>query len=81
MGQREKELFVYADLVFTSAHSLREAKGYVHPRVYAFPSSVDSDKLLEQTSWDATWAAMNYLIEGVVADRQDWLPYSIVSTA
>jgi UDP-galactopyranose mutase len=38
---REAELFRRADLVFTGGQSLYEAKRTQHPRVYAFPSSVD----------------------------------------
>jgi glycosyltransferase involved in cell wall biosynthesis len=41
LRQRETELFGAADLVFTGGHSLYEAKRSRHPRVYAFPSSVD----------------------------------------
>jgi hypothetical protein len=39
--EREDRLFELADLVFTGGHSLHEAKRRRHPRVYAFPSSVD----------------------------------------
>ncbi len=38
----ESELFRRADLVFTGGHSLYEAKRAKHPRVHAFPSSVDA---------------------------------------
>ena len=37
----EQELLKQADLVFTGGHSLYEAKRERHPRVFAFPSSVD----------------------------------------
>lgn len=37
----ERELFERADLVFTGGQSLYEAKRERHPRVYAFPSSID----------------------------------------
>ena len=37
----EQELLDHADVVFTGGHSLWEAKRGRHPRVYAFPSSVD----------------------------------------
>jgi UDP-galactopyranose mutase len=37
----EEELLRRADLVFTGGHSLYEAKKERHPRVFAFPSSVD----------------------------------------
>jgi UDP-galactopyranose mutase len=38
---RERDLIDRADLVFTGGHSLWEAKRGLHPRVYAFPSSID----------------------------------------
>jgi glycosyltransferase involved in cell wall biosynthesis len=38
---RERALMSRADLVFTGGHSLWEAKRSLHPRVHAFPSSVD----------------------------------------
>ncbi len=38
----EAELFRRADLVFTGGQSLYEAKRSQHPRVYAFPSSIDT---------------------------------------
>ena len=41
MRQAEAELMARADLVFTGGLSLYEAKRPQHPRVYAFPSSVD----------------------------------------
>lgn len=41
LNEREDELFADADVVFTGGHSLYEAKRSRHPRVYAFPSSVD----------------------------------------
>jgi UDP-galactopyranose mutase len=37
----ERRLFAQADLVFTGGYSLFEAKRPHHPRVFAFPSSVD----------------------------------------
>jgi UDP-galactopyranose mutase len=40
---REQELLDRADLVFTGGQSLYEAKCDRHPRVHAFPSSVDVD--------------------------------------
>lgn len=39
--QNEKTLMSHSDLVFTGGYSLFEAKCEQHPRVYAFPSSVD----------------------------------------
>jgi UDP-galactopyranose mutase len=42
LGERERELFALADLVFTGGQSLYEAKRLHHPNVHAFPSSVDA---------------------------------------
>lgn len=42
LREREIELFERADIVFTGGQSLYEAKRQQHPRVYAFPSSVDA---------------------------------------
>jgi UDP-galactopyranose mutase len=42
LRDRERELFKRADLVFTGGQSLYEAKRHQHPRVYAFPSSIDA---------------------------------------
>jgi len=42
LREREAELLTRADLVFTGGQSLYEAKQSSHPRVYAFPSSVDA---------------------------------------
>lgn len=39
----ESELMSRADLVFTGGQSLYEAKRGLHPRVYAFPSSIDAE--------------------------------------
>lgn len=41
MRLREQELLARADLVFTGGQTLYEAKRGKHPRVFAFPSSVD----------------------------------------
>jgi UDP-galactopyranose mutase len=41
LREREAELFRRADLVFTGGQSLYEVKRHQHPRVYAFPSSID----------------------------------------
>jgi UDP-galactopyranose mutase len=41
LGINERKLFSVCDLVFTGGISLFEAKREQHPRVYAFPSSVD----------------------------------------
>jgi UDP-galactopyranose mutase len=42
LGERERKLFDVADIVFTGGQSLYEAKRGRHPRVHAFPSSVDA---------------------------------------
>jgi glycosyltransferase involved in cell wall biosynthesis len=39
--EHEVQLFSTADLVFTGGESLYQAKRDLHPRVYAFPSSID----------------------------------------
>lgn len=39
--EQEKRLIQQADLVFTGGYSLYEAKQKRHPRVFAFPSSID----------------------------------------
>ena len=39
----ETELLSCADLVFTGGYSLYEAKANAHPRVYPFPSSVETE--------------------------------------
>ena len=41
LGEREKELFSVADVVFTGGISLYEAKKTQHSNVHAFPSSID----------------------------------------
>ena len=41
LGERERELFKRAALVFTGGQSLYEAKRNQHHAVYAFPSSID----------------------------------------
>jgi glycosyltransferase involved in cell wall biosynthesis len=41
LAERERALLECADLVFTGGQSLYEAKRRRHPRVHAFPSSVD----------------------------------------
>jgi glycosyltransferase involved in cell wall biosynthesis len=43
LKERESELFVKADLVFTGGYSLYEAKKHRHPDVHAFPSSIDME--------------------------------------
>jgi UDP-galactopyranose mutase len=42
LAEREREILRIADLVFTAGHELFEAKRAHHPRVHAFPSTVDA---------------------------------------
>jgi glycosyltransferase involved in cell wall biosynthesis len=42
LAKHEAALFARADLVFTGGQSLYAAKRSLHPRVYAFPSSIDA---------------------------------------
>lgn len=42
LARQEAALFAAADLVFTGGQSLYRAKRGLHPRVYAFPSSIDA---------------------------------------
>lgn len=41
LGERERELFKKADVVFMGGQSLFEAKRNEHPNAYVFPSSID----------------------------------------
>jgi glycosyltransferase involved in cell wall biosynthesis len=63
LHEREAALFKRADLVFTGGQSLYEAKRSQHPRVYAFPSSVDVPHF-----------AQAHTIEDEPADQRD-LPH------
>ena len=47
---REQGLFRQADLVFTGGQSLYEAKKEQHPKVYAFPSSIEVDHFAKARS-------------------------------
>ena len=49
----ETELFARADLVFTGGQSLYEVKKSQHPRVHAFPSSIDRDHFMQSRTFDA----------------------------
>lgn len=42
LAEREAQLFGAADVVFTGGESLYQAKRRRHPRVHAFPSSIDA---------------------------------------
>jgi hypothetical protein len=44
---QEERLVAKADLVFTGGESLYQAKRGLHPRVYAFPSSIDRGHFLQ----------------------------------
>jgi glycosyltransferase involved in cell wall biosynthesis len=49
LRERERQLFAWADVVFTGGHSLYEAKSKQHDNVYPFPSSVDVDHFAKAT--------------------------------
>ena len=51
LRQREGDLFARADLVFTGGQSLYEVKRRQHPRVWAFPSSVDVAHFRQARAW------------------------------
>jgi glycosyltransferase involved in cell wall biosynthesis len=77
LKELEKELFKKADLVFTGGQSLYEAKQKQHPRVHAFPSSIDKDhfaqarQALEQPSDQASIAQPRIGFFGVIDERMD----------
>jgi UDP-galactopyranose mutase len=48
--RNESELLSIADLVFTGGQSLYEAKRDRHPRVFAFPSSIDKEHFAQARS-------------------------------
>jgi Glycosyltransferase len=48
--ENEKKLLASADLVFTGGQSLYEAKKDRHPRVFAFPSSIDKEHFAQARS-------------------------------
>ena len=60
LRELEPELFRRADLVFTGGHSLYASKRRRHPRVHAFPSSVDAHHFLRA--------------RGALADPEDQAP-------
>ena len=53
LRELEAELFARADLVFTGGQSLYEVKKSQHPRVHAFPSSIDRDHFMQSRTFDA----------------------------
>jgi UDP-galactopyranose mutase len=77
LKDREAELLVRADLVFTGGLSLYEAKQGRHPNVFAFPSSVDVPhfrraRTIEQDPPDqATIPAPRLGYFGVIDERMD----------
>ena len=77
MHAREAELIERADLLFTGGQSLYEAKRGRHPRVYAFPSSVDLDHFcrarepLAEPPDQATVARPRLGYFGVIDERMD----------
>lgn len=77
LKELEQELFKKADLVFTGGQSLYEAKQKQHPRVYAFPSSIDkahfgqARQLLPQPADQAGIAEPRMGFFGVIDERMD----------
>jgi UDP-galactopyranose mutase len=73
--EREAELLRRADLVFTGGQSLYEAKRDRHPRVFAFPSSIDAAHFAqarERRREDTGPAARPQLgYYGVIDERMD----------
>lgn len=77
LREREAELFKRADLVFTGGQSLYEAKRHQHPRVYAFPSSIDAKhfaqarQITEDPADQASLARPRLGFFGVIDERFD----------
>lgn len=77
LRELEQELFRKADLVFTGGQSLYEAKKEQHPRVYAFPSSIDkvhfgqARQALPQPEDQASIAEPRIGFFGVIDERSD----------
>jgi len=73
----EQELLDRADVVFTGGQSLYEAKKDRHPRIFAFPSSVDSAHFLRarRERWEpvdqASLARPRVGFFGVIDERMD----------
>jgi glycosyltransferase involved in cell wall biosynthesis len=77
LASQEAALFGAADLVFTGGRSLYAAKRGLHPRVYAFPSSIDAahfnrarDKLDDPTD-QAQIGLPRVGFFGVIDERMD----------
>jgi glycosyltransferase involved in cell wall biosynthesis len=77
LARQEAALFATADLVFTGGQSLYTAKRGLHPRVYAFPSSIDAshfNKARNQPEEPADQAGIGYPrvgFFGVIDERMD----------
>jgi UDP-galactopyranose mutase len=73
----ERELFGRVDLVFTGGQSLYESKRHQHERVYAFPSSVDTEHFRQARGDDRSPADQARLAHprigyyGVIDERID----------
>jgi len=73
----ERELFAFADVVFTGGYSLYEAKRDRHPNIHPFPSSVDRAHFAQARAIDAEPADQAQLprprfgFYGVVDERMD----------
>lgn len=52
LRQREVELLLKADLVFTGGYSLYDAKKQFHPATYCFPSSIDKPHFARARQWE-----------------------------
>ena len=74
---RERALLARSDLVFAGGHSLWEAKRSLHPRVHAFPSSVDRTHFARARDEQAEPAALagigrpRLVYAGVIDERID----------
>lgn len=76
LTERERRLLAVADLVFTGGYSLYRAKRRHHPRVYPFPSSVDTPHFarareLSETPDQAAIPTPKVGFFGVIDERMD----------
>lgn len=75
--EREAQLLRCADLVFTGGYSLYESKRQQHPRVYAFPSSVEAAHFAQARSMKQDPADQSFIphprvgFYGVIDERID----------
>ena len=87
LKELEQELFKKANLVFTGGQSLYESKEKQHPRVYAFPSSIDKAHFgqarqnLPQPADQAIIAEPRIGFFGVIDERADLELLSAVADA